>query len=731
MNNMSIYDKQIKDRVKNDERTFTKALADLSESVTSKEYSSEFKTKKEEFSSAINEVLSYFHIDKDENPLNFENFDADFDIYLKSKGLAKRAVSLKKGWYKKACGAYLSKTTDGDIVALVPSKFSGYKYFDKKTHKYKKVNKKNEHLFAKEAYIFTALFPNKKLNLKDLIVFSLKQISISDIVLAVLLTIIITVIGFLLPKINNLIYSNVIVDNSVSLLLGIFSTYFFISLSLIFLNQYKKVVLNNIEYKAGIALTNAAYMRVLGLPNSFYRKHDSGEILQMYGSIPRLVGSIFEIVLNSGITSLFSISYIAQMCTYARELVIPGLIIILCTIIISIINITIDVKYAAKRLKNNAKEVSLTYSLLSGINKIKMTGSEKRAFSKWANSYSTNAKLTYSPPFLLKYSSVLTLIASLVGTIVIYYFTITSNISLANYFAFSASYGIVSGAFYQFVSIGQSIASIKPTYNFTKPVLNTLPEDNGQKIIINNLKGNIELSHVNFAYDETTGNIINDLSLKIKSGEYVAIVGKTGCGKSTLMKLLLGFEKPTKGAIYFDGKDVSTLDLTSLRKRIGTVMQDGKLFSGDIYSNIVVTAPNLGLDDAWNAAELAGIKEDIEAFPMGMSTLISEDGGGISGGQKQRLMIARAIVFKPKILIFDEATSALDNITQKKISNSLDSLKCTRIVIAHRLSTIKNCDRIIVIDKGQIVEEGTYEELKNNKGMFYELVKKQELDESR
>ena len=196
------------------------------------------------------------------------------------------------------------------------------------------------------------------------------------------------------------------------------------------------------------------------------------------------------------------------------------------------------------------------------------------------------------------------------------------------------------------------------------------------------------------------------------------------------MRLLLGFEKPQKGAIYYDRRDLATLDLKSLRSRIGCVMQNGRLFFGDIFSNITVAAPWLTLDDAWEAAEIAGIADDIRAMPMGMHTVIAEGQGGISGGQKQRLMIARAVAPRPKILILDEATSALDNITQKKVSEALDGLKCTRIVIAHRLSTIRQCDRIIVLDHGKIVEDGTYEELIAENGYFAELVERQRIDTS-
>ena len=336
----------------------------------------------------------------------------------------------------------------------------------------------------------------------------------------------------------------------------------------------------------------------------------------------------------------------------------------------------------------------------------------------------------YNPPIYIKLNSVISTAISLAGTLVMYYAAIRTQVSVADYYAFNTAYGMVSGAFMSFVSIALTVAQIKPIMDMAKPILDAVPEVSEGKQVITRLSGGIELNNVSFRYHDNMPFVLDNLSLKIRPGQYVAIVGATGCGKSTLMRLMLGFETPNKGAVYYDGRDLSTIDLKSLRKKVGVVMQDGKLFQGDIYSNIVISAPHLTLDDAWEAAELAGIADDIRRMPMGMHTVISEGSGGVSGGQRQRLMIARAIAPKPKILMFDEATSALDNLTQKKVSDSLDSLDCTRIVIAHRLSTIRQCDRIIVLDKGKIIEDGKYEELLEKDGYFAELVSRQRLDDT-
>ena len=279
-------------------------------------------------------------------------------------------------------------------------------------------------------------------------------------------------------------------------------------------------------------------------------------------------------------------------------------------------------------------------------------------------------------------------------------------------------------------NLSSSIAEIKSLSELAKPIMDEIPELNENKKNITHLNGEIEFKNVSFRYNENTELILDNFNLKILPGQYIAVTGKTGCGKSTLVRLLLGFEKPQSGSIFYDGINIENIDLRSLRQKIGVVMQNGKLFHEDIFTNITISAPWLNMQDAWEAAKLACVDKDIREMPMGMKTLLTEDNTSISGGQKQRIMIARAVVSKPNILIFDEATSSLDNITQQKISNSLDNLKNTRITIAHRLSTIKNCDRILFLENGKITEDGTYRDLINKKGSFFEFVKRQQIKEN-
>lgn len=726
---MGWFDGQIRQRKQNDNEVFEDTFTKMARAVAGGKITAALNDSSEQSQNAMEEILNYYHVKSREIPESIKDNNDRLEYLMRPYGIMRRSVHLSTGWYKDAIGAMLgTKKKDGSIVALIPAGLSGYSYFDADSGKHVRIGRKNEDLFETEAVAFYKPFPLKKIGIPDLMRYILDTLSAADFVLMFMATITVTLLGMVAPRLNNMLFSDVIESGSMRLLAAITVFMVCTSVSSMMISGVKSLINGRISTKMNLAVESATMMRILSLPADFFKQYSSGELSSRAQYIGSLCQMLVSMILSTGLTAVFSLVYVTQIFTYAPALVVPALMVIAATIVFSVLSMLLQMKISKKQMELGAKESGMTYAMISGIQKIKLSGAEKRAFARWGNLYAKSAELTYNPPAFLKINSVISTAISLIGTYVMYYAAIESHISVADYYAFNVAYGMVSGAFMSLVSIALSVANIKPVLDMAKPVLEAVPEIAEGKQVLTRISGGIELNNVSFRYNEHMPLVLDNLTLKIRPGQYVAVVGATGCGKSTLMRLMLGFEKPQKGAVYFDGKDISTVDLKSLRQKIGVVLQDGKLFQGDIFSNITISAPHLSMDEAWEAAELAGIAEDIRNMPMGMFTIISEGSGGVSGGQRQRLMIARAVAPKPRILMFDEATSALDNLTQKKVSESLDKLKCTRIVIAHRLSTIKQCDRIIVLDKGKIVEDGKYEELIALNGFFAELVAKQRLD---
>ena len=724
---MGWFEEQIKLRSEKDGEALDEALKNVSAMIEGKKRRS-FSDDREKIKSALDEILAYYGVRPRDIPHDVKEVDDQIEYSCRQSGIMYRSVKLEKGWYRDAAGAMLGRLKSGEVVALLPDKLGRYGFFNPNTQKRVKLNRKTQELFEEDAYCFYKPFPLKKIGIRDLIKYIFSTIDVSVIVYIVAITLFATLVGMITPKITKILFSDVLESKSLQLLLSVACFYVCTSLSLLLIRGIKSLLMNRVSIQMDVSVQAATMARVLSLPPNFFKNYSSGEITSRAQSVNSLCTTLVQTFLSTGLTSLFSLLYITQVFVYAKELVVPALCVTIATLVFSVVSSLVQMKISEKQMELSGKMSGLTYQIITGVQKIKLSGSEKRVFARWLNHYSEEAKLTYNPPKFLLFNGVISTAISLVGTIVMYFFAVPSNVSVADYTAFNSAYGMLSGALMSVAGIALTAARIKPVFEMAKPIMNAEPEISEGKQTVTKISGGIELSHVSFRYDVNSPLVVDDLSLKIRPGQYVAVVGKTGCGKSTLLRLLLGFEKPQKGAIYYDGRDIETVDLRSLRKKIGVVTQNGKLFQGDIYSNIVISAPYLSVDDAWKAAEVADIAEDIRKMPMGMHTIISEGAGGISGGQKQRLMIARAVAPNPKILMFDEATSALDNITQKKVSEALDGLKCTRIVIAHRLSTIKQCDRIIVLDGGKIAEDGTYDELLAKKGYFYELVERQRLD---
>ena len=722
---MGWFDEQIKQRMINDENAFAGAFADMAGVVMGKNpFDEAFSDDAKRTADAVQQILDYYRVPSQELPPKLTGLNEILEFLLRPSGIMRRTVELTGAWYKDGLGAMLSVAEDGSVTALIPGKLSGYTYFDKASGKRIKITKKNAGQFSGEAICFYKPFPLRSMSVKDLVNYIVRSLSAADYLFFAAATLAVMLIGMLTATVNSIIFGRVITSTAGTLLIAAAVLLLGVTVSSTLLSVVKNLLLSRIQTKLTISVEAATMMRVLSLPAEFFKQFSAGELASRTRSVTYLCTLLVDIFLSSGLTAVFSVVYLFQIFNYSPALSLPAILIIIATATCAVLGSIKQMKRSAKMQQAAAKESGLVYSLFSGIQKIKVSGAEKRAFAKWAGLYREVLKLKYMPILTIA----ITTFVGLLGTALIYFIAVKTGVTVAEYMAFNAAYGMVFGAFMQLANMAIQMADIRPTLQMIEPIMSAVPEIAAGKKVVTRLTGSIELNNVSFRYDENMPMVIDNLSLKIRSGQYVAIVGTTGCGKSTLMRLLLGFERPQKGAVYYDGKDLETLDLKSLRRSIGTVMQDGKLFSGDIYSNITISAPWLTLDEAWAAAELSGIAEDIRRMPMQMHTIISEGSGGISGGQRQRLLIARAIAPKPRILMFDEATSALDNITQKQVSDALDHLRCTRIVVAHRLSTIRQCDRILVLDKGKIIEDGTYDELIAAGGFFSELVARQRVD---
>ena len=709
------FDEQLRARIEADENSFSEAFSDISEAITGARINGTA-----DADSALQEIAGFYHVTGD---IQGKTIDEVFG----SCGIMRREVVLREGWYKDASGVYLGRTKDDRYIALMPSAH-GYSYKDYTTGKRIRVNSMTQGDIKAEALCFYSPLPSRPLSIRDLLIHIAHSLAVSDLVYIAVITLFITLASMVSPFLIRIIYSQTIYTKDINNLAVIFVFIVCAGISAALLQVARTLALSRIEIKANVSVNAAVMMRIIGLPAEFFKRYSSGELAQRASGVGMLCSSMMNVIFSVGLTALMSLIYLRQIFIFTPVLVWPALLIMTALFVSSLLLTWGHSRIMKRGMKLRAEEYGLLYAFITGIQKIKLSGAERRAFAKWASHYKHHAKLEYDPPLYIKLTPVIQPAITLAGTFALYFMAYHAHVAPEDYMAFMSSYALLSGAFIAFCGAALSMASITSLLDLIKPVLEAVPEVSEGKILTR-VRGGIELNSVSFRYSEKTPLILDNLSFKIRPGEYVAVVGRSGCGKSTLMRLLLGFEHPNNGVIYYDGRDIKTLDMKNLRRSIGCVMQNSRLFPGSIYSNIVISAPHLTEAQAWEAAEMAGIAEDIRRMPMRMNTLISEGSGTISGGQRQRIIIARAIAPRPKILLFDEATSALDNITQKIVADSLEKLRCTRVVIAHRLSTVRHCGRILVIDGGRIAESGNYEELMSMNGLFASLVERQQLGE--
>jgi len=489
----------------------------------------------------------------------------------------------------------------------------------------------------------------------------------------------------------------------------------------------KSLMLSNMRLRVSGQAEASVMARALLLPQSFYSNTSSGRVSRRLSAARQIADRLLSLVLDLMLTASFSLGFIPQMMQFGPLLVVPALVVLVVKSAFAVLVAFENVRNETAKMEAEVDSSGFMFSAFKGVQKIRSMGAERRVYARWAAIYQRVLKYDYDQPFELKLESEITSFISSVGTLVLISIVVGSGMSRGDYIAFTSSYGLLVSAVGDLLGSLRSILLMGPLMNQLAGILEARAEIGGIDSVVREVRGSIELDHVSFAYPGGMG-AINDMSLRIRAGEKVALVGESGCGKSTLLKLILGAEKPVSGAVFLDGRDLSSLDIHSYRRHVGSVFQFSKLIPGTVRSNIGFTPRAVTEEEAWDAAEKACIADDLRALPLGLDTEISESNScGFSGGQRQRILIARAFATKPAIMVLDEATSALDNITQKKVLDAVYQEKCTVLMVAHRLSTVMGCDRILVMDGGRIVEEGTYDELMEKNGRFARLVRKQVL----
>ena len=656
--------------------------------------------------------------------------------------LRARSVALRDGWWRHDNGPLLGAIEDGDganpggapapkrPAALLPARRGGYVLHDPMRGTVQPVTADVAATLVPFAQTFYRPFPDTPLSIRDVVTFGFRGCG-RDLATVVLVGAAGALLGMVPSVATGVLYNTVIPGAQRSQLLQMTMVLLVAAISTAMFNVTRSVAMLRIEGRMGASIQAAVWDRLLSLPMPFFRPYAAGDLAVRAMGIDAIRQVISGTTITAILSGIFSLVNFGLMFHYSAAMAWRATALIAVAMAVTALGSWLQLTHQRGISALEAKTSGLVLQLLSGIAKLRVGGAEARAFAVWARRFSEQRRLQFRARRIGNVVAAFNAAFPVVASGAIFWAALplikagdADTLRTGDFLAFLSAYGACQGALLGTCMALLSTLHAVPLYEQAKPILQARPEVDTAKSDPGTLAGDIEIQHAVFRYQPDGAAVLRDLTLHVKPGEFVAFVGPSGSGKSTILRLLLGFERLESGAIYYDGQELGGLDVQAVRRQIGVVLQTGRLMSGDIYTNIVGSAP-LSVDDAWEAARMAGFDADVKAMPMGMHTVISDGGGTLSGGQRQRLLIARAIVHRPRLIFFDEATSALDNRTQAVVSASLEKLQATRIVVAHRLSTIVNADRIVVIEKGRVVQSGTYKELIEREGLFAELAKRQ------
>lgn len=647
-----------------------------------------------------------------------------------------RPVELKDKWYLSDSGTLIAYYGEQQqLVALLPNDEKSYRMVSAVDPNGKLVTAE---IAAKlqDAEQCYAGFPSHKLTMFDLLRFMVRYTWKSDYITIILVSIVCGFLPIVSPIITETIFEDIIPIKDRQSMAAVAQVMLVSGFTVTAITMTRSIAVLRISTHVDMNADAALWGRLLRLPASFFRKYTTGEIINRMQGISAIKQFITGEMIGAVFNFIFSFWSLLLMIRYSAKLTVVAVFVWIVYSLIQAVIFRRELGFQRKLITAGNKAGGMIQQIFNGLPKIRIHGAEEQAFFLWSKVFGEQWKWNLKVAWQDNYTSIIGVVQPILLTMLIYYITVNyltetdvngqviRSMAYPEFLAFQSAFSSFNATVTGIFPMLMSFFAVKPHLDNLRPIIETEPENADDKVDATSLTGELEVRHLSFSYSDDLPMVLDDISFKVRPHERVAIVGQSGCGKTTLLRLLLGMEKPNKGSISYDGQDLAELNLSSVRSQMGVVMQFGRLMTGDIFSNIVGVS-KLTLDDAWEAAEMTGIANDIREMPMGMKTMISEGSNNISGGQRQRILLARAIVNRPAIIMLDEATCSLDNTTQAIVANSLQKLNSSQIIIAHRLSTVCNVDRILVLDGGKIAESGSYEELLAKGGIFSRMAKRQ------
>ncbi|MCG0066152.1 NHLP bacteriocin export ABC transporter permease/ATPase subunit [Streptomyces tricolor] len=637
-----------------------------------------------------------------------------------------RAVRLDGRWWRENVGPLVGhRALSGAPVALLWRR-GGYVAVHPGTGRETPVEKANAEEFEPRAVMFYRPLPEGRLGPLGLLRFSLRgtRADLLSLLLAGLVTV---AIGALVPIATGKVLGEYVPRAQEGLIVQVCLAVMVSGVVAAAFTLLENLSILRLEGRIEAALQPAVWDRLLRLPTRFFTQRSTGELASAamgISAIRRLLAGVGPVVAQSVTVGAMNL---ALLFWYSAPMAMAAIgMLVLIAAVFGGLGLW-QVRWQRRLVTLGNKLNNQAFQTLRGLPKLRVAAAENYAYAAWAREFARSRELQQKVGRIKNLTTVLGAVYLPVCTLLMFMLLAgpaKGAMSAADFLTFNTSVTMVLTSVTQLTGAFVSAVAALPLFEEIKPVLEATPEVRTASTRPGPLSGAVEARRLSFRYADDGPLVLDDVSFAVRPGEFVAVVGPSGCGKSTLLRLLIGFDRPVSGSVLYDGQDLAALDQSAVRRQCGVVLQHAQPFTGSIM-DVICGAEPYTPEEVMAAAELAGLAEDIQRMPMGLHTIVAGN-GAISGGQRQRLMIAQALIRRPRILFFDEATSALDNDTQRIVIDSTRKLNATRIVIAHRLSTVLDADRVIVMEDGKVVQQGTPAELlADTGGRLHELVRRQ------